>query len=227
MKKTLVTLAALAMASVASAVTLDFTNTSTLPTEPVTFAGDSTDRIILAGLTTTNASTVKDEASGATITIADSKYFFGTHDGMDKAALHGATIDFGTTGKLIVDQPQSLNLYGQALTFTGQLETTVYTDDSSKWGTTELVTRSLIECYWKWDIYNREGNNDSFTTSFTGVDGSTVDYEVLNSQADGERFMVALQYTVTYAEAPSVPEPATATLSLLALAGLAARRRRK
>lgn len=74
-----------------------------------------------------------------------------------------------------------------------------------------------------------EGTINLYTTTAAGVNGFSIDYSGLNViNADGRVTYdieqvdngVAISYSV-------VPEPSTATLSLLALAGLASRRRRK
>jgi hypothetical protein len=60
--------------------------------------------------------------------------------------------------------------------------------------------------------------------------GSTYSLEKFVFSMDGPNNQTAISISglnITYSVAPAVPEPATATLSLLALAGLAARRRRK
>lgn len=60
------------------------------------------------------------------------------------------------------------------------------------------------------------------------VTGTLTDADVALTPGDGVKSgFQSVAYTITPAATPSIPEPTTATLSLLALAGLAARRRRK
>ncbi|MBR5196070.1 MAG: PEP-CTERM sorting domain-containing protein [Akkermansia sp.] len=69
-------------------------------------------------------------------------------------------------------------------------------------------------------------NGASWNTTITGLEDVT--FNKLGFMIDGAVGGASiLGINVTAPESPVVPEPATATLSLLALAGLAARRRRK
>lgn len=66
----------------------------------------------------------------------------------------------------------------------------------------------------------------TWSTTITGLEDVT--FTKLGFMTDGSPGTAGVQsINVTAPESPVVPEPATATLSLLALAGLAARRRRK
>ncbi len=82
-----------------------------------------------------------------------------------------------------------------------------------------------------------DGKNTSITLSYGGSD-ITDKFVITNAELDATKFVLYDGATVSSSNIsvaeipttpgiPSVPEPATATLSLLALAGLAARRRRK
>ena len=59
--------------------------------------------------------------------------------------------------------------------------------------------------------------------------GSTVAFDTISFSADGDisQAFTGLSMNITTASTSAVPEPTTATLSLLALVGLAARRRRR
>ncbi len=61
----------------------------------------------------------------------------------------------------------------------------------------------------------------------SGLDGLTDDNVYIFTKTWGTWGRATMEYSMTASVTAPVPEPATATLSLLALAGLAARRRRK
>ena len=70
------------------------------------------------------------------------------------------------------------------------------------------------------------GNGTTWSTTITGMEDVT--FDKIGFLTDGSNSTAGVKgITITAPSSPSVPEPATATLSLLALAGLAARRRRK
>ena len=70
------------------------------------------------------------------------------------------------------------------------------------------------------------GDGTSWSTTITGLEDVT--FNKLGFITDGSAGGPGVKgITITAPETPAVPEPTTATLSLLALAGLAARRRRK
>ncbi len=115
---------------------------------------------------------------------------------------------------------------------------------------TEATTNKIVFTLWAWDgknatslmggatvnsetldndalAYEFSGNTKSNTISIAGLslDKDDTIIAVWGASSAGTVYTVS-GLTSTYTTAP-IPEPATATLSLLALAGLAARRRRK
>lgn len=160
-----------------------------------------------------------------------------------------SSIDFQQEGK-ITSSGYDLSFSGKALTFTAVVETSAAAPQAGY----EVVTRLLIGGS---NIYNRDGANgpdyansyvigtggdslkrlDLYTstgsissadlTALYGEDGvlgaeDVGNYRFFATYDDG----IGIQY-VRELVAQVVPEPATATLSLLALCGMAARRRRK
>ena len=85
------------------------------------------------------------------------------------------------------------------------------------------VTANNVTTYY--DIKDVTVNGNGYVTVNDGATamelGSNTAYLVVGGTANSDASMKKISYLVT------VPEPTTATLSLLALAGLAARRRRK
>ncbi len=266
MKKTLITLAALAMASVASAKHLDFTNLSGASeftfdqpawnTSTNSWEGSPSNTLTLTGKTTFDAANKTISNGTATVTYTNAvDDIFRVHNGSsDQFAgpyiMTLATINLGKDGSLYLDRNvgSGYNLGEMRWTVSGTLETIVYTDDQTLLAKgAEVVSRTLIQDLDKGAMWNREGNTNTVFSSltFNNISGTAMT-QVANgttlTTTDTGKFVIAnpnnytmdVQYVVTYmAKTPvdggteSVPEPTTATLSLLALAGLAARRRRK
>ncbi len=75
-------------------------------------------------------------------------------------------------------------------------------------------------------IFATVADGYTWSTTITGMED--VSFNKIGFMNDGPPIYAGVKnITVTAIEAPAVPEPTTATLSLLALAGLAARRRRR
>ena len=98
-------------------------------------------------------------------------------------------------------------------------------------GATFKTTLTMGETY---TLKNVGGNQSQTVSLYSGTDvtGSALETVTYNGNMNGGNESTTMgsvinsQYAYTPA-APAVPEPTTATLSLLALTGLAARRRRK
>ncbi len=228
MKKTLIiTLTVLASFSVAGAATLDLTG-SAIPSS-ITFAGDSTDTVILDATVNVDGSTLTLQDSTTVTTNGNIFGIQGSNWSTVFGVLKGATIDFKENGKFMV--AQGLALQEQNLIFTGVLDTVVWTTDASLAGTTEIVSRTLLES--SGDIWYREEGHTTnpYSVSFLAKDGS----ELEKIEANPSEISLG-QYATTYEaskigvtyvrEYKLVPEPTTASLSLLGLAALMMRRRR-
>ncbi len=90
------------------------------------------------------------------------------------------------------------------------------------------TTLSMGETY---TLVNVGGNANQTVSLYAGASatGKALETVTYNGNMNGGDATTTMRSIVNsqYAYTPAVPEPATATLSLLALAGLAARRRRK
>ncbi len=249
MKKTLITLAALA-ASVASAATVDFTtlsgdSTVTLNTPQWANGGwdyNSGNTLTLSGATTVDSATKTISDAEATVTYTNGVYnLFRLHDSAETHdgpyIMSAGIINFGLNGSLnVTTQSGGLNLAEMGMKWNVVLDFVIETDDAALLEAgTAVLTRTIFTANGQ-GIWNREGNNAAFTLAVdslqTDVEATKVD--TLGTEAGNWKLTnpsensVAIEYVVKYvAAAPAVPEPTTATLSLLALAGLAARRRRK
>ncbi len=237
MKKTLITLAALAMVSVACAATYTDTYTATdFNTDASNDDGswkvltltntldNSCDWILTATITIgtdsyntwgTPALATGDNVfskSGLQVYLSNKDYqgtvehplktgwFSGEHDDVTMSGTHAGDV---LTLTYSFDKDGGDNGTGLLhIDYTLQRNGTTYTDDNSSW-------------YTNTDVANMNALNISKVSTTIGtadLEGWTLD---------------SLTVTRTLADTPAVPEPTTATLSLLALAGLAARRRRK
>lgn len=143
------------------------------------------------------------------------------------------TIAFGTNGSITTAQNINFGTAVTAFTFSASM-----TDAQlAELATGSVVTRDLLTGTANWGIWNYgDRGTKTFTVDNVG-DGYAYVGEVTDvaAMAEGTYGYVYTDTTSTDKvtlvvkgiAAPAVPEPTTVTLSLLALAGLAARRRRK
>lgn len=136
-------------------------------------------------------------------------------------------------------------VYNRWITVTVGDSTTVYTSDymvaaveNGKFGTETFTFGGEIPTFLETDtltvtLHVDGGYSDSYFF-FGGIDSKEYDYTAGNTLTGRDQptsktmsGAVQLNCTVIDKAAPATPEPATATLSLLALAGLAARRKRR
>lgn len=138
------------------------------------------------------------------------------------------TIDFGTAGSITT--ARELN-FGQSVTsFT--LSASMTEDQLSALADGNVVTRTLMSGKGNYGIWNF-GNRGTKNFTINNLEG----YDYVGAVASAEALQAG-QFGYIYTDTASAdsvtlvvkglstPEPTTATLSLLALAGLAARRRR-
>ncbi len=233
MKKTLITLAALAMASVVSAATEADWTLSAGPTAGTVTYSTTLDGIFDIALG--DAAITNGESFTLTVTTTLNQHgnnygtgIIGTHDVYDgNGGANNLRVYLGnpsqqnkvifnmnnwsyektpTDGNLVNPSEMPLT-FGFTLTYDGKSLTYAPTADS------DVI----------WD--SATDSNIVTTFNFASLTNSTT-----NAEVPGHAAVFAGQNTtisITKAGTLPVPEPATATLSLLALAGLAARRRRK
>ncbi len=225
MKKTLITLAALAMASVASAEWI--TEPTVVATGPLRPSGYTFEFMLRPDL----VDALKNTDVGTNIAIAG----YGDWDtaagnnqtatviSLARTETEGLyTITVGTTMSISWTDPDSIPT---GFSYMG----------GDNYGYANKVSTQVTLTLWQ--VYGVEGvvtdgtDNDAatgqdayaVTTSITSWEGMNQTIGTYNAKANGD----AKDFSVRFNKLAAVPEPATATLSLLALAGLAARRRRK
>ncbi len=175
----------------------DFTLTFTL-NEGALSADDTTDVLALYWGTYSSSNYY---SNGITLTWA-------SDDAVTLYIGDGAMSEVGTSADVAA--------ISEATTFTGAR------------GATFSTTLSMGETY---TLVNVGGNGKQTVSLYAGASatGTALETVTYNGNMNGGDANTTMGSVVNaqYAAAPAVPEPATATLSLLALAGLAARRRRK
>ncbi len=207
MKKTLITLAALAMASVASAADYTFT----VPVKDKFYAGDfSFQFMIHSADDVASTGTVLASYYGVSSNDPDMNRFVLTKDADGAITLTAGRCD---------DTDNASTWYGNSeidyVTFSAKLEVgkiyTLSNVGNNQWNDGDV----------KWNNFSADWSGQAVT--LTG--GSITTPETLHYR--GNMNGSAEKMTTSFNQTFAVPEPATATLSLLALAGLASRRRRK
>ena len=159
--------------------------------------------------------------------ISGAQAMFGTGDGGDKGILF-SLIDgdkMNLCSKTVADcRSKSLTLskdtwYNMAVSY-----------DSTTNKVSYYLNGSLIGSATMADRYNNAGGagaaigSGAKDTAKDVMSGAIAEFQILNGAYSQEQILKAAGLSKP---SPSIPEPTTATLSLLALAGLAARRRRK
>ncbi len=196
----------------------------------------------------------QDQGYGFILSLSDK---FMTYSGGKLGAtfdLDSVTMQCGTAGdyqipatsKLAIFERQGEDSIG---TFVGLSESTAFTVGNTTYDFTDVITLDTAKQYqFFWvsstttaNIFSTtEDNMDEYKTVAVKTRFDKVNVAAaVNSNMNlptGDGIIFNSNYTgwsdqnmavVSFNAVPSIPEPATATLSLLALAGLAARRRRK
>lgn len=133
--------------------------------------------------------------------------------------LHNLTINFGDSGSITTQNQFNI---GQGIhTYDGASEFLI----SVKGTTTASINRTLITCKEFWNVANVHSAG-KLNLSAEGMDGFTNVGVVTSAEEIGEYEYGLVLNASSLTFVSKVPEPATATLSLLALVGMAARRRR-
>ena len=139
------------------------------------------------------------------------------------------TINFGTSGSITTAQNINFGESVQSFTISASMTDEQLVDLEAG----KVVTRTLMTGNANWGIWNF-GDKGTKTFSIDNLAGYTYVGAVENTDElkDGEFGYIytntdSVDTVALAVKGLSVPEPTTATLSLLALAGLAARRRRK
>ena len=136
-----------------------------------------------------------------------SDHFIQKYDGTAENLIH-ILQDRKTPAALSLNASHTITLWGAELE--GNRVTHLYITDSDDYhNVTELLTVDIIPGEDNSITFTLDNKNYTITTIYT------INPEISDT------------WGLTRVTTPSIPEPATATLSLLALAGLAARRRRR
>ncbi len=220
MKKTLITLAALAVASVASAA--DITNTTGFFSSDSIYSDGSITTMsglgqadgCATGYTFTFELGVSDLGDNHDVVVAaywnNAYSSLGAHAFVIDGATMKMTVGLGSLGNT-TDQPDGASVYNTW---------TWYTDAADRQGTFDTVLTSGIT--YTVTLTDATAGAQVATLSWVDADGVTQ-----SSTAAYRGSMNGGEWITGSVVSKVVPEPTTATLSLLALAGLAARRRRK
>ncbi len=166
-----------------------------------------------SGVTEATAESVKLAVYSISPKNWNSIYDFTSYEGMSATGVYtaessGNTVTFDLSG---IDLQPSDGLYAFMIVGSSTTDAVLTT------GVTE--TTSLA------DVYFASSSKSSLKFAFASSTGAWNNVKATNT--DVKKWNTKVTPVATYTFSEVVPEPATATLSLLALAGLAARRRRK
>lgn len=133
--------------------------------------------------------------------------------------LHNLTINFGDSGSITTTNQFNI---GQGIhNYDGESQFLISVTGT----TTASINRTLITCKAFWNVADVH-KAEKLTLSAEGMDGFRNVGVVSSAEDIGEYEYGLVLNTTSLTFVSKVPEPATATLSLLALVGMAARRRR-
>ncbi len=213
------------LAGVASAATLNLTTNDTLLSTAIANSGYTADEITEITFT-----------DGVNITI-DQAITIGTLRFAENETIKNVTFNFTWDGYIQTTDKvwltDSSNNQVQSVTFGLIVEDDEVSAFQSALANNETYSKTLFDTYKTWEFEQIFTNNKVQLTlsdnliamGYTVATGNVTDASTLE---DGEVGVGQVKWNQPVKiQIAAVPEPTTATLSLLALAGLAARRRRK
>ena len=153
---------------------------------------------------------------------------------IDVNSAHDAAINIGATGSLVATK-QALSLSLNEAVVSDMMDTVESATESGLLTyTIDLISSTDISklntlsdtLTWKWEGLPQTAALAADTTT-TVTSYEYIGSDLVVNQMDDGTYMLQAAITWDVTAEEQIPEPATATLSLLALAGLAARRRRR
>ena len=209
----------------------------TLELEGVALTGAKTQKISVSTGATVNLVGMGEGVDGATIELSIDVGTFGVYSGTDAGESNVTGLTLAAGGKIVIGSSKEANvleanlvtLKGSILDFTSGGQLTMGCDLNVQDGTIVLLAEEKFDGL-------KNGTLDSVTL-FNGIDNTSMDAANLiicrGAEAGAETLTAQVDFQTdgeghgTLSVTTNVPEPTTGTLSLLALAGLCARRRRK